>query len=427
MLDGKAKAQPSIWRKVVDRVWRGPARPSAGLAPVRPGAHAGPDPVEDVLAARRVSRFIGLVALFVGVFIVWAYFAELAEVSSGQATVVPSRGTQVIQSLEGGILQDLLVGEGEMVEPGQPLARLDPTRTDADMDEIRAGYEGALARKARLEAELGGQDEIRFPDALDAGSEVVAAEQALFEARRTHLERSEADIRSSLQLVRNERDITESLVQAGAASEVELLQLRRTETELRRELNQLRNEFRVQARQDLAETRTEVDALRSSLRGHEDTRQRLTLRSPVRGRVQNLALTTIGGVVAPNGELMEIVPQDGELRIEARISPRDIAYIHPGQRAQVKISAYDYAIYGGLEGEVVNISPDTERDEINPEEVYYKVFIQTDTDELVVENGQRFPISPGMVAEVDIETGQRTVMQYLIKPFNRAREALRER
>ncbi|ABI57508.1 HlyD family type I secretion periplasmic adaptor subunit [Alkalilimnicola ehrlichii MLHE-1] len=427
MHEGAVTGKRPLWRWALARLWHGPDRAAGASAPAWSGGIGGLEPAEDARVARRIGRFIGLVGLFVGAFVVWAYWAELAEVSSGQATVVPSRGTQVIQSLEGGILQELLVAEGEMVEPGQPLARLDPTRTQADMDEVIARYQGALARKARLEAELAGEGEIRFPEELDLASEVVAAERTLFEARRAHLERTEQDIRTSLQLVGNERSITEELVRAGAASEVELLQLRRSEADLRRELNQLRNEFRVRARQDLAETRTEVEALRSSLRGHEDTRQRQTLRSPVRGRVQNLAVTTIGGVLAPNGELMEIVPQDGELRIEARISPRDIAYIHPGQRAQVKITAYDYAIYGGLEGEVVNISPDTERDEINPEEVYYKVFIHTDSDELVVENGQRFPISPGMVAEVDIETGQRTVLQYIIKPFNRAREALRER
>lgn len=165
----------------------------------------------------------------------------------------------------------------------------------------------------------------------------------------------------------------------------------------------------------------------SIVRGRADSLARLTITSPVRGIVKNIEVVTIGGVIPPNGKLMDIVPLDDQLLIEARISPRDIAFIHPGQRASVKITAYDYAIYGGLEGKVTSISPDTIQDETNPNVYYYRVFVQTESDALVNKAGQRFEIMPGMIASVDIHTGSKTVLDYLIKPFNRAREALRER
>ncbi|MCD2459243.1 HlyD family efflux transporter periplasmic adaptor subunit, partial [Enterobacter cloacae complex sp. 2021EL-01261] len=153
----------------------------------------------------------------------------------------------------------------------------------------------------------------------------------------------------------------------------------------------------------------------------------LTVKSPVRGIVKNIKVTTIGGVIPPNGELMEIVPVDDHLLIETRLSPRDIAFIHPNQEALVKITAYDYAIYGGLHGVVETISPDTIQDEAKPEVFYYRVFIRTSQDYLVNKAGRHFSIVPGMIATVDIKTGEKTVLDYLIKPFNRAKEALRER
>ena len=189
----------------------------------------------------------------------------------------------------------------------------------------------------------------------------------------------------------------------------------------------MRSQYLVTAREELAKANAEVKALSSVIKGRADSLRRLTLRSPVRGIVKNIEVSTINGVVPPNGKLMDIVPLDDQLLIEARIAPRDIAFIHPGQRASVKVTAYDYAIYGGLEGKVTSISADTIQDEIHPDEHYYRVFIQTENDALVNEAGQRFPITPGMIATVDIHTGSKTVLEYLIKPFNRAREALRER
>ncbi|MEX2518992.1 MAG: HlyD family efflux transporter periplasmic adaptor subunit, partial [Paracoccaceae bacterium] len=202
---------------------------------------------------------------------------------------------------------------------------------------------------------------------------------------------------------------------------------RRETAQTKLEIARLRADTRVQIGEELQRVNAEAGVQASIMRGRSDQLERLVFRAPMRGIVKDIAVTTIGGVIAPGGQLMTIVPMDDQLLIEARISPRDIAFIHPGQKALVKVSAYDYAIFGGLSGEVVTISPNTVRDEVKPDQVYYRVYIRTREDYLVNDAGARFPIGPGMIATVDIRTGEKTIWQYLVKPFNRAGEALRER
>ncbi|AGA33655.1 protein secretion ABC efflux system, membrane fusion protein [Thioalkalivibrio nitratireducens DSM 14787] len=387
--------------------------------------HSDRDEIDDS-AMTGATRIIWLAAGFITVFLIWSYFATVDEVSSGQGTVIPHTRSQVIQSLEGGILQALYVFEGDTVSPGQPLARLDPTRSESDLEETEARYRGALARASRLEAEVN-REPLTFPDELLDHPALIASESALYESRQQGLEQSRQGLAESLDMVQQERRITERLVSGGAASQVELLQLRRQEADLTRQLHELESEFLVRAREEMARASTEVEALASVLRGLRDAVQRQTLRSPVRGVVKSIHVTTLGGVLPANGQLMEIVPIEDQLRIEARISPRDIAFIRPGQDAKVKVTAYDYATYGALDGQVVSISPDTIRDEVNPEVFYYRVFIETESDALINRAGRRFPIEPGMIAQVDIRSGRKTVWQYLTKPLNRAGEALRER
>lgn len=372
------------------------------------------------------TRLVWLFFFIIAGLITWSYFAEVVEVSTGDGRVIPISREQVIQSLEGGILADLQVREGDIVEQGQILAQLDPTQTESDVGESAARYRAALASVARLEAEVEGA-ELSFPAELNDYPALTAMETLLYHTRRNGLEQSLAGINDTLQLVREELSITQSLVQVGAASNVEVLRLRRQESELMLQAADARSEYLILAREELSKAQAEVEALSSVIRGRSDTLTRLTLRSPVRGIVKDIEVTTRGGVIPPNGRLMVIVPLDDQLRIEARISPRDIAFIHPGQPANVKITAYDYTTYGGLDGEVVLISPDTIQDETQPEVFYYRVFILTDSDALVNEAGTRFPIVPGMIATVDIRTGNKTIFDYLIKPINHAREALRER
>ena len=252
-------------------------------------------------------------------------------------------------------------------------------------------------------------------------------ETALYRSRRANLEESISGLEQALVLVQQELAMTEPLVAKGAASEVEVLRLKRQANELRNQMNDIRNQYYVKSREELSKANTDIETQQQVVKGKTDTLSRAVFKSPVRGVVKEIDVMTMGGIVPQNGKLMTIVPLDEQLLIEARISPRDIAFIHPGQEALVKITAYDYSIYGGLKGKVTIISPDTLRDEVKQDQFYYRVYIRTDSDKLSNKAGHTFSITPGMVATVDIRTGEKTVLDYLIKPFNKAQEALRER
>ncbi|QUG76572.1 HlyD family type I secretion periplasmic adaptor subunit [Erwinia sp. E602] len=371
-------------------------------------------------------RVVWMAAALLLVAGTWAWFGTLDEVSTGTGKVIPSSREQILSSLDGGILAGLSVREGTEVKAGQIVAWLDPTRSESSVGESAARYRAALASATRLTAEVN-DEKLTFPAELEKYPDLLASERRLFNTRRAQMTDSERQIKESLDLVKRELTLTERLANSGAASNVEVLRLRRTKADLDLKLTDLRSQYYVQAREELAKANAEAASLTEVIKGRSDSVQRLTVRSPMRGIVKNIKVNTIGGVIPPNGDLMEIVPLNDQLLIEARLSPRDIAFIHPGQKAMVKISAYDYAIYGGLDGVVESISPDTIQDETKPEIYYYRVFIRTNVDFLINKLGKHFAISPGMVSTVDIRTGEKTVIDYLFKPFNRAKEALRER
>ncbi|AIR85081.1 secretion protein HlyD [Pantoea rwandensis] len=371
-------------------------------------------------------RLITISAALILISLVWAWFGTLDEVSTGTGKVIPSSRDQVLQSLEGGILTELYVHEGDRVKAGQVVARLDPTRSQSSVGESAARYRAALAAASRLRAEVN-DDPLTFPNELKAYPDLIASETRLYKTKRAQLSDSTKQFNESLALANKELAITQKLAKTGAASSVEVLRLQRDKSDLELKLTDMRSQYYVQAREELAKASAEADSLAEVIKGREDTVTRLTIRSPMNGIVKNIKVSTVGGVIPPNGELMNIVPLNDRLLIEARLSPRDIAFIHPGQRAVVKISAYDYAIYGGMNGVVESISPDTIQDEVKPEIYYYRVFIRTDNDYVQNKAGKRYSISPGMVSTVDIKTGEKTIMDYLVKPFNKAKEAMRER
>jgi len=381
---------------------------------------------EDEVRLSKATRVIKLLGVLLVVLVGWSYFAVLDEVSTGDGKVVPIRREQVIQSLEGGIVSKLQVQENQIVEAGQLLAQLDPTITESDVGESTAKYRAALASAARLTAEVN-QTELRFPEELNGYPDLIAAETKLYEARQNNLKETLQWLDESLGLIHQELSVNEGLSEMGAASSVEIIRLKREQAELELKKVEASTQYVVEAREQLSKANADVASLLAVIKGRSDSLARLTLRSPVRGIVKNIEVSTIGGVVPPNGKLMDIIPLGDQLMIEARMSPRDIAFVHPDQRATVKITAYDYAIYGGLEGKVVTISPDTIQDEVDPEVYYYRVFVKTEKDALSNDAGKQFPISPGMIATVDIHTGEKSVLDYLIKPFNKAREAMRER
>lgn len=374
----------------------------------------------------KVSVFIwviccGLLALFI-----WAWLFTLEEVSTGTGKVIPSSKEQIIQSLEGGILTKLNVKEGEIVDKGQNLAQLDPTRFASNVGESKSLLLSAKATAARLSAEVNGTALV-FPKEVLEEQTLVKEETALYYSRRSNLEESLAGLKKALVLVQQELAMTEPLVAKGAASNVEVLRLKRQATDLINQMNDVQNQYLVKSREELAKANTDIETQSQVVRGKSDMLKRAIFKSPVRGIIKEIDVMTIGGVIPQNGKLMTIVPLDEKLLIEARISPRDIAFIRPGQEALVKITAYDYSIYGGLKGKVTIISPDTLRDEVKQDQFYYRVYIRAESDKLINKARKYFNITPGMVATVDIKTGEKTVLDYLIKPFNKAREALRER
>lgn len=374
----------------------------------------------------RASLVIWIIGIGLLILLLWAGLFQLEEVSTGTGKVIPSSKEQVIQSLDGGILTKLDVQEGDIVEKGQVLAQLDPTRFESNVGESQSLLISAQATAARLRAEVNGTPLV-FPDEVKKDPKLVQEETALYNSRRENLEQSISGLKLALQLVQQELTMTEPLVAKGAASEVEVLRLKREANDLQNKINDARNQYYVKSREELSKANTDTEQQMQIVRGRTDTLNRTTFKAPVRGVVKEIAVTTQGGVIPQNGKLMTIVPLDEQLLIEARISPRDIAFIHPGQDALVKITAYDYSIYGGLKGKVTVISPDTIRDEVKQDQFYYRVYIRTDSDKLYNKEGKSFSITPGMVATVDIRTGEKTVLDYLLKPFNKAKEALRER
>ena len=374
----------------------------------------------------RTSLFIWIICIGLLVLLIWAWLFKLEEVSTGTGKVIPSSKEQTIQSLEGGILTKLYVHEGEIIQKGQILAQLDPTRFASNVGESASLLLASKATAARLRAEVNGTPLV-FPNEVLKERGLVEEETALYHSRRSNLEESLAGLKQALILVEQELQMTEPLVAKGAASEVEVLSLKRQATDLRNQMSDVRNQYSVKAREELAKANTDIETQSQVVKGKSDSLSRTLFKSPVRGIVKEIDVMTIGGVISQNGKFMTIVPLDEKLLVEARISPRDIAFIHPGQEALVKITAYDYSIYGGLKGKVSIISPDTLRDEVKQDQYYYRVYIRTDSDKLVNKEGQQFNITPGMVATVDIKTGEKTVLDYLIKPFNKAQEALRER
>lgn len=372
------------------------------------------------------SIIIWIIGIGLLVLLSWAWLFKLEEVSTGTGKIIPSSKEQVIQSLDGGILTKLNVKEGEIVERGQVLAQLDPTRFESNVGESESLLVSSRATSARLRAEVTGAPLV-FPEEVLKYPKLVKEETALYQSRRANLQESVAGLEQALLLVQQELEMTAPLVAKGAASEVEVLRLKREANDLRNQMNDIRNQYYVNARQELSKANTDVETQQQVVRGKSDTLSRTVFKSPVRCVVKEIDVMTLGGVIPQNGKLMTIVPLDEKLLVEARISPRDIAFIRPDQEALVKITAYDYSIYGGLNGKVAMISPDTLRDEVKQDQFYYWVYIRTDSDKLSNNAGQEFNITPGMVATVDIRTGSKTVMDYLIKPFNKAKEALRER
>nr|WP_301300208.1 HlyD family type I secretion periplasmic adaptor subunit [Pseudomonas chlororaphis] len=422
--------------------------------------------IEDAPRVIRLTIW-GIIGFFL-FLLLWANFAVIDEVTKGEGKAIPSSKVQKIQNLEGGIVSELFVKEGQIVEAGAPLIRLDDTRFKSNVGETEADRLSMLLRVERLSAEIDNR-ELNFPaDAMAAVPGQAASEKSLYESRRQQLHdevgglqeqliqkqqelreftSKQAQYRQQLGLQRQEIAMSEPLVAQGAVSPVEVLRLKRAEVETRgqldattlaipraesaikevqRKIDETRGKFRSEALTQLNEARTELNKASATGKALEDRVSRTLVTSPVRGIVKQLMVNTIGGVIQPGSDMVEIVPLDDTLLVEAKIRPQDIAFLHPGQEAVVKFTAYDYTIYGGLKAKLEQIGADTITDE-DKKTTYYVIKLRTDRSHLGTDE-KPLLIIPGMVASVDIITGKKSVLSYLLKPIIRARaEALHER
>lgn len=394
---------------------------------------------------------------FFFLFIVWANFATLDETAKGEGKIIPSSEIQVIQNLEGGIIDEFLVKDGDEVKAGQVLVRLRNIDATSNLGANQSKYLGLAATVARLKAEADGQATPTFsPEVMKGAPAAVTQEMDAFRvdmqslASQTQVYQQQlaqrqqevrelttkiADAKSVIALSEQERNMIAPLVDRGSAPKVELIQLERALEEKRGDLNALQaslpraqaavseaqakirevtNTQRAQAQTELSAKSIEMNSIQQTLGSLQDRKTRTEIRSPVNGTVKDIKVTTVGGVVKPGEDFMEIVPKDDQLLVEAKVRPADIAFIYPGEPAMVKLTAYDFSIYGGLKGKVVDISADTITNEKG--ESFYRVRVRTDENTLKRHN-QVLPIIPGMVATVDILTGKKTVMEYILKPF----------
>lgn len=369
-----------------------------------------------------LTLFMLIAALLAG--FIWASTAALDEVTLAEGKVIPSSREQLIQSLEGGILAEMLVREGDVVEADEVLLKIDDTRFDASLREGQSRQDALRAAIARLEAEASGRAPVFPPDIAPS---VIELERRLYDSRRRTLDQALATLRESLRLAEQELAMTAPLIDKGAVSEVEVLRLRREVSELRGSIQERRNAFQGEARSERADKAAELAAMAAINTAREDQVARAVVRAPMRGTVKNVRITTVGGVIQPGMDIMEIVPLEDRLLIEARVRPADVAFLRPGLRAKVKVTAYDFSIYGGLDGTLEHISADTIVDEKNPNETFYRILVRTDTPNLQGPNGA-LPIIAGMTATVEVLTGRKTVLDYLLKPVLKVRDsALRER
>jgi adhesin transport system membrane fusion protein len=434
-------------------------------------AEAGMRPFEaeaDALISRqrthRAQTIVRAALIVTALLVVWAALAHVDEVTRGDARVIPSRQLQVVQSLDGGIVSEILVREGEVVEAGQLLLRVEETRATAGVRESAATGVTLRARAARLRALAEGRPFLPPKADSDEERRVVEEERRIYASRLSELEAQLAVVRQQIaqrqqeyneaqakrsaatrgqELAQQELTQTRPLLASGAVSQVDILRLERDLTRFRGEAEQavaqiaraqaaigesqrkvLEAElaFRNEARVELADATGKLNALTENAVGLADKVAKSQIKSPVRGRVQRLLANTVGGVVQPGKDIVEIVPLDDTLVLEARVQPKDIAFIRPEQSATVKFSAYDFSIYGGLEAKVENISPDTIVDDKG--NAFYLVRVRTTKSGF----NDKLPIIPGMTAEVDVLTGNKTVLSYLLKPVLKVRDgALRER
>jgi len=406
-------------------------RPPAPPALQRADAHylAGLRAAQMVESTPRTAWALYLVLLMVAAVLAWAALTRVDDITRADARIVPEGREQVIASLEGGILRELRVREGMQVEAGQELAQIDPTRYQVQQNEGQAKRLALRATVARLTAEASGLA-LKFPADVAATPAAVAGETEAYQARQRSLKQAMASSERSIELLRREQAVAESMASQGLLSDVEVMRLQRQVNDLQMQNLERSNRFRQEASTDLVKVQTEMLMLDEQISGRADVLRRTVLTSPVRGLVKNIRASTVGGVIQPGAAVMEIVPIGARVLIEARIKPADIGFVRLGQLAEVKLSAYDYTTYGGLKGRIEYISPDALGDPerataTSGDTTYYRALLFAERSTLQA-RGKALPVLPGMTGSVEVRTGERTVLNYLLRPMMKSKEAFSE-
>lgn len=379
---------------------------------------------------RGPSRTIWTIVLIAVLFVAWASVAWVDEIVRAQGEVVSSSRPQIIQNLEGGILAELDVAEGDIVAPGQTLARLYGTQYQSAVDELSDEIATLEIRRLRLAAEINGDADFDVPAGI-AGRvpDVVSSERALLRARQSAYQARVEGAKAVLQQTSKELDLLEKMYKQDIAPLIEVTRAKKANSDAENALSEAETSAEMERATDYSKTEGDLATLRQKLKLAQDQLSRTVLVAPMKGVVNKLSITTIGGVVKPGEEILQIIPLDDQLLIEARVKPRDIASVRQGLAATVKLSAYDYTIYGSLKAKVVFISADTFKDERsrNPDgDPHYKVTLAVDRAAFT-ERQKGLEIRPGMQADVELETGGKTILTYLIKPLYKSNEAFRER
>ena len=377
----------------------------------------------------RSSRLLLWTTAFsLAVFFVWAYFAEIDQITRAQGQVIASQRSQLIQSQDGGIIEQLMVKDGDIVDRGQVLVRLEKARSEASFLEARARSAGLTATVARLRAEVFGGEPV-FPPMLANYTQIRENQLVLFRKRKSAIEEEIVALQTLSELARRELDMTRPLLATGDVSRTEVLRLERQVAELESQITNRRNRYFQDAQSELSKALEDLAGVEQTMAQRFTQVEQTELRAPLHGVVKNVRITTRGGVIRPGEEVMQIVPLEDDLLVEARVLPADIAFIKPGLSAKVKIDAYDYTIYGDLPGKLTYISPDTLTEDLRQgEQPYYRVRVRTDGRRFSGRPNEELEIQPGMTATVEIRTGSNTVLKYLVKPVVKTlSEALSER
>ena len=385
-----------------------------------------------VEAAPAAMWSVYLMLIMLAVAIGWAAAAQVDIVAKAPVRIIPEGREQLIASLEGGILRELSVREGEQVRQGQQLATLDPTRVEAQQAEGQAKRVALIGAAARLTAEATGRPLVFPPEAKKLPA-VVQGETENFEARKRALDEGVASNARSIGLLTDELNVAERMSQRGLMSEVEVMRLRRQVNDLRLGTAERINRFRQDASAELVRVRTELSLLDEQMVVRDDVLKRTVLVSPVNGIVKQIKNNTLGGVVAAGAPIMELVPVGNRVLVEARVKPADIGFVKVGQPVAIKLSAYDPTIYGALRGKVLSISPDALGDaerNASADGTWYRALVDADRESFKVGEGKRakpLEVLPGMTGTAEIRTGERTVLEFLLRPMLITQEAFRER